>query len=279
MKKIFSLFVALTAVMSLSAKTIYLQVNEDWKSYGAVFFVHSWGGAADADVKFAVVDGEDYLFSAVIPEDNNKVIFVRAQGECTSIPWDTDKLWNKTADLEIPEGKDCFWILGWEGGAWLQKGQLPQTAIVGNFEGDATWAPQPGYILLPELDGKSASVTLENLTAGTYQMKVWIEGSFLSLNGAGEEGLYRIHREWSNVDNVNIVNDGRNFEFVADITGDYTFSWTFASQKLVVTFPDNTPTAVENTTVADKAVKCIENGQLIIVRDGVQYNVLGGVVR
>ena len=40
-----------------------------------------------------------------------------------------------------------------------------------------------------------------------------------------------------------------------------------------------TPTAVENTQAADKAVKCMENGQLIIVRDGVQYNVLGGVVR
>ena len=41
MKKIFSLFVAVMAICSLSAKTIYLQVNDDWKSFGAVFFVHS----------------------------------------------------------------------------------------------------------------------------------------------------------------------------------------------------------------------------------------------
>ena len=53
MRKIFSFFVAVMAVSSLSAKSIYLQVNDDWKSFGAVFFVHSWGGAADADVKLA----------------------------------------------------------------------------------------------------------------------------------------------------------------------------------------------------------------------------------
>jgi hypothetical protein len=110
MRKIFSFFVAVMAVSSLSAKSIYLQVNDDWKSYGAVFFVHSWGGTADADAKLALVEGEEYLFSAEIPDDNNNLLFVRAQGESESIPWDTENLWTKTGDLVIPDGKDGYFV-------------------------------------------------------------------------------------------------------------------------------------------------------------------------
>lgn len=40
-----------------------------------------------------------------------------------------------------------------------------------------------------------------------------------------------------------------------------------------------TPTAVENAEVAEKAVKVIENGQLVIIKNGVKYNAQGIVVR
>ena len=140
MRKIFSFFVAVMAVSSLSAKSIYLQVNDDWKSFGAVFFVHSWGGAADADAKLALVEGEEYLFSAEIPNDNNNLLFVRAQGECESIPsWDSENLWTKTSDLVIPEGKDCYYLVGWTDGAWLSHGERPAVSIVGNFNGDRNY--------------------------------------------------------------------------------------------------------------------------------------------
>ncbi len=35
------------------------------------------------------------------------------------------------------------------------------------------------------------------------------------------------------------------------------------------------PTAVENLEIAPKAVKVVENGQVVIIRDGVRYNTLG----
>jgi len=35
------------------------------------------------------------------------------------------------------------------------------------------------------------------------------------------------------------------------------------------------PTAIENTNAAVKAVKVIRNGQVLIIRDGKTYNVLG----
>ena len=40
-----------------------------------------------------------------------------------------------------------------------------------------------------------------------------------------------------------------------------------------------TPTAVENATVTDKPAKTIKNGQLIIVRDGKEYNAQGAVLK
>lgn len=275
MRKIFSFFVAVMAVSSLSAKSIYLQVNDDWKSFGAVFFVHSWGGAADADAKLALVEGEEYLFSAEIPNDNNNLLFVRAQGDSQSIPWDTENLWTKTSDLVISEGKDCYYLVGWTDGAWLSHGDSPAISIVGNFKGDETWGSGAHPMTITG-DKASASVTFA-LEAGAYEMKVWLEGFYLSLNGEGET-LYQIHRDWNHADNVNMVNSGRNFELVADQAGDYTFTWTFASQNLVVAFPD-IPSAVETIQTEGKSVKRIVNGELRIIRDGKSFNALGAEVK
>jgi hypothetical protein len=41
----------------------------------------------------------------------------------------------------------------------------------------------------------------------------------------------------------------------------------------------NDPTAVENTVVERKAVKTIENGQLVIIKNGVKYSVIGAELR
>jgi hypothetical protein len=276
MRKIFSFFVAVMAVSSLSAKSIYLQVNDDWKSFGAVFFVHSWGGAADADAKLALVEGEEYLFSAEIPNDNNNLLFVRAQGDSQSIPWDTENLWTKTSDLVIPEGKDCYYLVGWTDGAWLSHGDSPAISIVGNFKGDETWGSGAHPMTIAG-DKASASVTFA-LEAGAYEMKVWLEGFYLSLNGEGET-LYKIHRDWNHADNVNMVNSGRNFELVADQAGDYTFTWTFASQNIEVSFPEKIPTPVENIQTDGKTLKRIVNGELRIIRDGKTFNALGAEVK
>lgn len=278
MRKFFTLFVAMMAVMSLSAKKIYLIPNDDWKSFGAVFFVHSWGGAADEDAKLTAVEGDENAFFAEIPDDNNNLLFVRAQGESESIPWNTENLWNKTADQEIPEGKDCFRITGWETGEWMTYGEvaLPTVALVGNYA-EGMWGANEHNTMTPAEDKLTASVKL-TLTANTYEIKVWVDGAYMSLNGEGDS-MFRIHREWNHADNVNLVNDGKNFEFVADVTGDYTFTWTYESKDLVVTFPASTPTAIVNTGMENQSVKRIVNGQLVIERDGKFFNALGAEVR
>ena len=98
----------------------------------------------------------------------------------------------------------------------------------------------------------------------------------MSLNGEGES-LYGIHRDWNHADHVNLVNDGRNFQLTADVAGDYTFTWNYATLDLVVTFP--TATGIENASANTKAVKRIVNGQLVIEKNGVLYNALGAEMR
>lgn len=276
MRKILSLFVALTAVMSLSAKKIYLAANSDWKSYGAVFFVHSWqnGAEGDADAKLALEEGEEFIFSVEIPNAHDRIIFVRAQGESESIPWDSEKLWNKTADLEIPAGKDCFWLIDWTYGVWMQNGERPTVALVGNYgDGDAMWGANATNTMTDQGDG-TAKVTL-NLAAKSHEIKVMVAGYYMSLNGAGET-LYQFNREYcQQAENVNLLgNSGRNFELVADVAGNYIFTWSYFQRNLVVTFPSS-PTAIDNTEAEGKAVKRIVNGQLVIEKNGVRYNALG----
>lgn len=47
----------------------------------------------------------------------------------------------------------------------------------------------------------------------------------------------------------------------------------------VYAWKKGTSTAVDNAVISAKVTKTIENGQLVIIRDGVRYNVMGNVIR
>ena len=51
------------------------------------------------------------------------------------------------------------------------------------------------------------------------------------------------------------------------------------SGTLYAIWKQGTTTALENIAVEGKAVKTIINGQLIIIKNGVQYNALGQVIK
>ena len=68
-----------------------------------------------------------------------------------------------------------------------------------------------------------------------------------------------------------------NMHLVADIAGDYIFTWTFATNTLAITFPQGE--GIDNTAVETKAIKRIVNGQLFIEMNGVLYNAQGILVR
>ena len=62
-------------------------------------------------------------------------------------------------------------------------------------------------------------------------------------------------------------------------TGAYSFTMPAADVTIEATIEKKQATAISNTVVDTKATKRIENGQLLIIRDGKTYNVVGTVVR
>ena len=67
----------LAAGSELQARNIYLHTGGTtlWNKDGAAFFVHSWGGAAEADMKMTAKDGD--IYEADVPDDNKSIIYHR----------------------------------------------------------------------------------------------------------------------------------------------------------------------------------------------------------
>ena len=98
----------------LHARTLYLNTGGQslWGKDGASFFVHSWGGVAEADGKMSNVSGD--VYSLDIPDDNTLVIFVRMPASASTLDWNSK--WNQTDDLAIPADKNLYTITGWDAG-------------------------------------------------------------------------------------------------------------------------------------------------------------------
>ncbi len=75
---------------------------------------------------------------------------------------------------------------------------------------------------------------------------------------------------------------GSRYEIDATLdpeTGAYSFVMPAADVTIEATIVKKQATAIDNAAVDTKATKRIENGQLLIIRDGKTYNVVGTVVR
>ena len=117
-------------------------------------------------------------------------------------------------------------------------------------------------------DKATASLTL-NLAAQTYEFKVVING------GDWRSNAHEFTRE--NATAADMSGNLDNMHLVADIAGDYIFTWTFETNTLSIAFPIGD--GIDNTAVETKAIKRIVNGQLFIEMNGVLYNAQGTIVR
>ena len=141
---------------------------------------------------------------------------------------------------------------------------IPSIAMHGNFTG--SWTDTENFTLAE--DNNTATLKL-TMAAGNYEFGMRIGGSGnWTANG----------KEFTRENPVNeiVAGDG-NLKLAADKAGDYKFVWTFESNELAITFPS--ATAIDNTEISEKAVKMFENGQLIIIKNGVRYDATGAVVR
>ena len=76
-------------------------------------------------------------------------------------------------------------------------------------------------------------------------------------------------------DGATIVAVGDYVEVVGDLTKHNTTPETVGKGNATVEKLANPTTAIDNATFSTPSVKTIENGQLVIIRDGVKYNAMG----
>ena len=75
---------------------------------------------------------------------------------------------------------------------------------------------------------------------------------------------------------LNLVDNATNLGKEVLLYGKLEAYFLHAGLKEVTEYViDSTPTAIDNAAISEKAVKMIENGQLVIIREGVKYNAQG----
>ncbi len=125
--------------------------------------------------------------------------------------------------------------------------------------------------LTPAEDKLTASIKV-TMEKGDYEFKMVKAGTWYGCNGTMTRDNCKDFGFYSGDSNGNA-------KLTADAAGEYTFTWTYEGDKLTVTFPAATATDLIGADSDSKAVKMVRDGQLLIVRDGVTYNMMGSVVK
>lgn len=148
---------------------------------------------------------------------------------------------------------------------------LPVIQIAGDFfdkVGD-NWDKKE---LTTTADQKSATMQISITAIGDYKFKMLKDGVWYGCNGTLERNNCTNFRFYSGDSNGDAT-------LTADTAGTYTFTWTYNGDKLSVTYPaPSDPTAISNDKVESAPVKRIRNGQVVIVREGVTYNMMGQAI-
>lgn len=111
---------------------------------------------------------------------------------------------------------------------------IPTVKMHGTFADGSTWADTQDFTIAS--NNESASLTLANLPAGNYEFKVIVGSSWLG-NG------HTFYRDYTGASNIGA---GGNMTLEADVTGDYTFTWTYETNALSIEFPaEPTPEYVD----------------------------------
>lgn len=253
MRKILSLFVAVMAVFSLSAKTIYLQPNTGDNSWSnnARYAVYAFDESANEWYDMSAVADHEGIFQATVSDNYPSVIFCRMNPDQAENNW--NNRWNQTEDLTVPADKDLYiiaastniFVEGNAAGEWSVFNaetpvdpqpsiELPYVALIGGMN---DWDGGVNQ-LVPAEDSLTASATVHldmNDNQG-YAFKILV-GS-VGLSAHGESGLYGLHKDWTTVklDWVDVNSDA--LWLTMNAAGDYTFTFTYADSMLVVTFPE-----------------------------------------
>ena len=238
MKKFFSiLIVAMLATSYANAATtrIYCKMEYNWwtKDGAAIGIILDSGSAT----RMTLVSGSGNTWYADVDlAGHATVTFRRVNGGTGEVyDWGAETNAQNIASNNVGTTNDFFTITNasdtWSGsgkcnGTWSKYVFTPPVVVLkGGFN---SWGDSDVF---SDDNGVTASFT-KTITAGSYGFKITVDG------------------DWrSNYTTVNRANSGTEYDFsanptdatlVADISGDYTFTFIYATNKLSVTFPTET---------------------------------------
>lgn len=128
------------------------------------------------------------------------------------------------------------------------------------------------FVLSDDKATATASVTLAAAT--TYGFKILLDGKWYSNDNSGEM------TETNCTNWLFVEKDGYNTETKITTVkeGSYKFTWNVANKTLSVTYP-GVETSISSTETEVVTIKVIRDGQVLIIRDGVVYNMMGQAIR
>ena len=260
--------------------TLYLKLSADWAGWPAKYAIYYFNDATNGWSDFmTAVEGEQNVYVGTIPAEyaDDKIIFVRLNGEATEANWDNK--WSQTVNLEIPEGKDFFTVTSGStgsecNGVWSKYGEeyVPALAngyyLVGTFGGVEAW----NYEALSA--AKQFKENEEN--AGEYKLEYTLAaGDKFKVVYVENDAIKTWYPDGS--DNDYVVDAAHAGKKTIYFKPEYQTDWN--GYVYIEANAEPQPTALTNTTSETKAVKTLKNGILVIEKAGVKYNVLGQTVR
>ena len=93
-------------------------------------------------------------------------------------------------------------------------------------------------------------------------------------NGTWLKNLETVITRETNTVVLTAIDSWDNSVLVPDVAGDYVFNFTIETKTLVVTFP-NQEMGIQEVNAANGYTKIIRNGQVLIVRDGKTFDMMG----
>lgn len=273
MKKSISLLFALACMFSLSAKTIYLVPNSNWKQANAKFSVNYFGGEGITQSFTDFMTTTDGIhYETNVPDAAQTIIFVRHNATATTPTWDNGNKWNQTSDLAFPTDYNCYTIAdgAWDKGdgtwsTYTPSVETPTYYITGNDKLIGTkMAWDTTAIELGKATAEApASYTFSNLAAGdTMRLKV--------TNGTWKLSFgYTALDMTCSSENIQTDKDG-NIVFVLTAKGDVKL--TFNGTNICLTGSFASPTPVQNVTAYYINTNNWTTVNAYVFGDGLVYN-------
>ena len=241
--------------------TVFFVNQNNWKKvyiwgWDGISVNAGWPGGEMTKADYQLKDADVYYYT-VSQGATGKCLFNCGGDQC------------KTGDLTWTAGM-YYYDGGWRTRAELEGGgeMLPAVTLMGEMN---NWG---GTAMTASDDKLTASATV-TLDVKTYGFKIvvgstWLtDPNFGTMNRANCTGWVFENKEGKD----------SNTKITADVAGDYTFTWTYANNSLSVTYPMDGPTSISSTEAEVVTTKVIRDGQVLIIRDGVVYNMMGQAIR